>query len=679
MSERRGREAIVTVMYRILRERVDNFGFDLDLGSVLQTAVEHFSSNSAECRLAVCEFLNSVAPHLTAEQVVQYEDIGDSLSSLWDDLEAERLVLAQREVHLSFMDFAFNPAFLEATRNAGEDGGDENLVMVLEDIGHRIIEQSYARRSLMPRLAILLSKSTGQEWIARVMSSLYVFQQMDNNLFRMELVIAKTLDSEYAMNSYQDAYGYPELSAKAIAIGYLSRADFDAQNLFDNLQRNYRIFAPAKRNDAVEEAVRVNVMQIVLLLERQLDLGVKEPEVIDKFMAMIDTEPSPSVRTYVEWVICKVLIRSGQKGTDAVLHKLERSEDQPRVLASFQRMGFIIASYMKDRQFFQQYLRRIIALSTSNRATVRHGAVSMVYACAKHATEYLDGVQDQELIETVQNIATNAEAAESFKHFRSGDRLTWGLESDLTLVGVCGGVLRRIADRPVMVISKREFVIYLQHAKIDTSVPIGQDDNGAVKDDREYDDGSNLTKSQVQASFQLQTKSGAWQGGGDGEQDERVQVQRGEMIVVASLVDKAPNLGGICRLCDVLGAEQMCVNDIAVTQHPEFKNVAVTADRWMPMAEVKIDDMTDYFNQKKHEGYKIIGLEQTDKSVELTRDLEFPRKCVLVLGKEREGIPGHILTEVDYCVEIKQVGVIRSMNIQTATAVVVHAYSLQHC
>ncbi|GMF82313.1 unnamed protein product [[Candida] boidinii] len=97
------------------------------------------------------------------------------------------------------------------------------------------------------------------------------------------------------------------------------------------------------------------------------------------------------------------------------------------------------------------------------------------------------------------------------------------------------------------------------------------------------------------------------------------------------------------------------------------------------MMEVKIEEITEFMRLKKKEGYTLIGLEQTDKSVELNSDLKFPEKSLILLGKEKEGIPGEFLAELDMCVIIKQVGVIRSMNIQTATAVIVHAYSSQHC
>ncbi|KAK6888212.1 tRNA (guanosine(18)-2'-O)-methyltransferase [Candida tropicalis] len=165
----------------------------------------------------------------------------------------------------------------------------------------------------------------------------------------------------------------------------------------------------------------------------------------------------------------------------------------------------------------------------------------------------------------------------------------------------------------------------------------------------------------------------------DNDSSRIAEVERSELIVVSSLVDKPPNLGGICRLCDVLGAGLLTLHDIEVKKHPHFKTVAVTADHWMPMIEVKMENIRDYLLDKKREGYTLIGLEQTDKSVELNNDLKFPKKSLILIGKEREGIPGDLLAELDFCVEIKQVGIVRSMNIQTATAIIVHAYSSQHC
>ncbi len=51
---------------------------------------------------------------------------------------------------------------------------------------------------------------------------------------------------------------------------------------------------------------------------------------------------------------------------------------------------------------------------------------------------------------------------------------------------------------------------------------------------------------------------------------------------------------------------------------------------------------------------------------------------VLLVGKEREGIPVEILRAVDRCVEIPQLGVVRSLNVHVSGALAVWEYTRQH-
>ena len=80
--------------------------------------------------------------------------------------------------------------------------------------------------------------------------------------------------------------------------------------------------------------------------------------------------------------------------------------------------------------------------------------------------------------------------------------------------------------------------------------------------------------------------------------------------------------------------------------------------------------------QKKSEGFWIVGLEQTSSSVPL-HQIEIPdyvasnNKTVLLLGKEKEGIPVQFLQAVDKCVEIPQFGMIRSLNVHVSGAITI--------
>ena len=81
---------------------------------------------------------------------------------------------------------------------------------------------------------------------------------------------------------------------------------------------------------------------------------------------------------------------------------------------------------------------------------------------------------------------------------------------------------------------------------------------------------------------------------------------------------------------------------------------------------------------KQQHGYTIIGLEQTSNSFDLT-SYSFPEKVILVLGKEREGIPVELLQccVIDQCIEIPQFGLLRSLNVHVSGAIMMWEYTKQ--
>ena len=107
---------------------------------------------------------------------------------------------------------------------------------------------------------------------------------------------------------------------------------------------------------------------------------------------------------------------------------------------------------------------------------------------------------------------------------------------------------------------------------------------------------------------------------------------------------------------------------------PEYKEVSLGAENKLPIYEVKETDLYDYLVfQKKFNGYKILGVEQTADSNMLHQfkdkvidDCE--GRYIILLGKEKEGIPQEYLNILDECVEIPQFGIIRSLNVHVSGA-----------
>ena len=105
-------------------------------------------------------------------------------------------------------------------------------------------------------------------------------------------------------------------------------------------------------------------------------------------------------------------------------------------------------------------------------------------------------------------------------------------------------------------------------------------------------------------------------------------------------------------------------------------SVSVTAERWVPLLEVKEAVLIPWLAKKQSEGYTLVGLEQTAGSTCLP-SYKFPSKTVLVLGKEKEGIPPEIIAMLDATVEIPQLGVIRSLNVHVSGAIAMYEYAKQ--
>jgi len=149
-----------------------------------------------------------------------------------------------------------------------------------------------------------------------------------------------------------------------------------------------------------------------------------------------------------------------------------------------------------------------------------------------------------------------------------------------------------------------------------------------------------------------------------------------DLIVCASLIDKIPNLAGLARTAEIFAAQKLIVPDLRVQKMDNFKSISVGANEWITIEECPERDLLDWLLKRKEECYTIVGIEQTSSSGCIS-DYKFPKKTVLLLGKEREGIPIEFLHVVDVCVEIPQLGIIRSLNVHVSGAISIWEYSKQ--
>jgi tRNA guanosine-2'-O-methyltransferase len=126
----------------------------------------------------------------------------------------------------------------------------------------------------------------------------------------------------------------------------------------------------------------------------------------------------------------------------------------------------------------------------------------------------------------------------------------------------------------------------------------------------------------------------------------------------------------------IVAAESLVLPSLKVTSDAAFRDVSVSAASLMSLHECAPSKLLDFILARKAQGYTIVGLEQTVRSLRLGTT-ELPSRMVLVLGAEREGIPVELLQHLDFCVEIPQLGLIRSLNVHVSGALIMWEYTRQ--
>ena len=144
--------------------------------------------------------------------------------------------------------------------------------------------------------------------------------------------------------------------------------------------------------------------------------------------------------------------------------------------------------------------------------------------------------------------------------------------------------------------------------------------------------------------------------------------KRHDIIVVGSLIDKAPNLGGLTRTCEIFNIGALTIPNESFLKDMGFLRAAASGEKWTPLLSVPPCTVKEFIISYKKMGYTIIGLEQTQNSIDI-KNYKFHEKTVIVLGNEKEGIPQDIINLIDNCVIIPQYGNIRSLNVHVSAAI----------
>ena len=143
-----------------------------------------------------------------------------------------------------------------------------------------------------------------------------------------------------------------------------------------------------------------------------------------------------------------------------------------------------------------------------------------------------------------------------------------------------------------------------------------------------------------------------------------------ELVLVVPALKSQVNLSRMVRLAGCAGITRI------ITSGPSKVDPKIARDGAVHVQIEKRRSLVPVLKNLKKDGFRIVGLEQTDNS-HLIYNYRYQSKTALLIGHERHGITDEELTVVDDCIEIPVYGMPFSYNVVTATTMGVYEYCRQ--
>ncbi len=156
-----------------------------------------------------------------------------------------------------------------------------------------------------------------------------------------------------------------------------------------------------------------------------------------------------------------------------------------------------------------------------------------------------------------------------------------------------------------------------------------------------------------------------------------------KILIVAHNIRSTHNVGAIFRSAEGFGVEKIILSGytpypkiekdgrlphIAEKLTAQIHKTALGAETMVPFTFQEQPDLQELKNQ----GYRIVGLEQNERSV-LLSEYKPSQNVALLIGEEVHGIESALLAQCDDIVEIPMVGQKESFNVSVATGIALYA------
>lgn len=147
-----------------------------------------------------------------------------------------------------------------------------------------------------------------------------------------------------------------------------------------------------------------------------------------------------------------------------------------------------------------------------------------------------------------------------------------------------------------------------------------------------------------------------------------LQHRQADLTVCLEMVHKSNNLAAIVRTADAVGIHQ--VHTIWPEQKMRISgHTATGSQKWVHIqAHTSTDEA---IHQLRAQNMQIVVTHLSDTSVDY-RAIDYTKPTAILMGQEKHGITQEALAQADHQVIIPMVGMVQSLNVSVATALILY-------
>ena len=140
-----------------------------------------------------------------------------------------------------------------------------------------------------------------------------------------------------------------------------------------------------------------------------------------------------------------------------------------------------------------------------------------------------------------------------------------------------------------------------------------------------------------------------------------------DLTLVLINIHDPHNVSAIYRSCDAFGVDHVHLLYDSTPFPALGAKSSASARKWVE--SVRHSNARDMFDSLRRDNFQILATSFSEKSRPL-REWDFLKPVAVILGNEHSGVPGELQEEADGCLYIPMHGMIQSLNVSVAAAII---------